>query len=297
MSKIWNALHEFTGRRSRAALGAVCVMVVVTGGAMSGPAVAAPDKPGTGTVESPNGRWPVNLRSGPSLRSAKVGRARHRDRVTIVCTTRGERVESRWGATDIWDKLDSGRWISDAFVDTGTNEPAAPDCGGGDTKPPKPSEPQKPDQPTKPDEPAPAPGAVEGEAAWEKQVLDLFNAERRKKGCQPLRVDERLTRAARLHNKDMRDRRFFDHFSPDGRDWEQRARAQGYQGEVSENIGMGAPDPREIMNGWMSSPGHRENLLNCSWKSTGIGALKGNPRRGNSLLDQGPWWTAMFGAR
>ncbi|MCM6774299.1 CAP domain-containing protein [Nocardia sp. CDC159] len=317
MSKIRKTWRGCTGRRSRAALGAVCVVAVVAGGVTAGSAVAEPDRAATGTVRSPNGRWPVNLRSGPSLKSAKVGRVRDGGRVTIVCTARGDRVEGRWGATDVWDKLDSGRWISDAFVDTGTNDPAAPDCSGGDPEPSKPEEPtgpdepSKPDKPTKPDEPTkpdkptipedpakPTPGAGEGESAWEKQVLDLVNAERRKKGCQPMRMDDRLTRAARLHNQEMRDRRYFNHISPDRSHPypEHRAKAQGYQGEVSENIGMGQTSPKEIMDGWMFSSGHRENMLNCSWKSAGVGALKGNSRRG-SLLDTGPWWTMMFGAR
>lgn len=301
VSKQWNAVRGFAGRRSWAAFGVMWVVAVVAGSAMAGPAVAEPDESVTGTVESPNGRWPVNVRSGPSLRSPKVGRVRHGGRVTIVCTARGDQVKGRWAATDVWDKLDSGRWISDAFVDTGTDEPAAPDCSGGDPEQPKPSEPTKPDppeKPEKPDEPAqPNPGA--GATAWEKQILDRTNAERAKIGCQPLRLDERLTRAARLHNKEMRDRRYFDHISPDRTHPypEHRAKAQGYQGEVSEIIALGASNPQEAMQGWMSSQGHREELLKCSWKSVGIGALKGDPSRGNSLLDQGPWWTQMFGTR
>ncbi|MFD6159814.1 CAP domain-containing protein [Nocardia sp. NPDC060256] len=261
---------------------------------MAGSSVAESDEPVIGTVQSPNGRWPVNVRSGPSLRSPKVGRVRHLNQVTIVCTARGERVNGKWGATDVWDKLDGDRWISDAFVDTGTNEPAAPDCSGSGPKPSEPAEPADPDSPTKPE-----PDAGTGATAWEKQVLDLTNTERRKKGCQPLRLDERLTRAARLHNQEMRDRRYFNHISPDPSHPypEHRAKAQGYQDDVTEIIALGATSPREAMQGWMSSSGHREELLNCSWKSVGIGALKGDSGRGNSLLDQGPWWTQMFGAR
>ncbi|MFI9402026.1 CAP domain-containing protein [Nocardia sp. NPDC052316] len=227
------------------------------------------------------------------MRSSKVGRVRHGARVRIVCTTRGDRVTGSWGATDVWDRLDSGRWISDAFVDTGTDEPAAPDCAGGDPEPSKPDVPTKP-EPEEPTKPVPGEGAT----AWEQQVLDLTNAERSKKGCQPLRLDERLTKAARLHNQEMRDRRYFNHISPDPghRYPEHRAKAQGYQAEVTEIIALGASSPREAMQGWMSSSGHREELLNCSWKSVGVGALPGTGR-GNSLLDTGPWWTQMFGAR
>jgi surface antigen len=40
-------------------------------------------------------------------------------------------VNGNWGPTSLWDKLDVGSFISDGFVFTGTNNPVAPDCGGG----------------------------------------------------------------------------------------------------------------------------------------------------------------------
>ncbi|WP_280406166.1 peptidoglycan DD-metalloendopeptidase family protein [Nocardia brasiliensis] len=70
----------------------------------------------------------VNLRSGPGTRNAIVGTVRDGDSVTIVCTARGDRLDGKWGPTDLWNKLDTGKWISDGFLYTGSNGPVAPDC-------------------------------------------------------------------------------------------------------------------------------------------------------------------------
>ncbi|GGM50354.1 hypothetical protein GCM10012275_21540 [Longimycelium tulufanense] len=81
----------------------------------------------TGTVRN-DGGW-VNLRSGPGTSYDKVGALRDGTVVEIACTARGEELTGPWNnKSDIWDRLPDGKWISDAFVDTGTNEPVAPSC-------------------------------------------------------------------------------------------------------------------------------------------------------------------------
>ncbi|WP_433659332.1 peptidoglycan DD-metalloendopeptidase family protein [Nocardia sp. CA-128927] len=90
-----------------------------------------------GTVRPfPDRNRNVNLRSGPGTRNSVVGAVRNGDVITITCTARGERLSGKWGATDLWNKLDNGKWISDGFVDTGSNGPVAPACQQNDT--PKP---------------------------------------------------------------------------------------------------------------------------------------------------------------
>ncbi|WP_167476504.1 CAP domain-containing protein [Nocardia arthritidis] len=250
-----------------------------------------PAGPASGTV-----RRGVNLRTEPSLDSPKVGQLPDGERVTIVCTTRGGQVNGIWGPTTVWNKLDTGRWASDGFIHTGTNNPVAPECPAGDRGP---TAPTTPVQPTPAPGPAPAPNPAprpnpnpaDGQTAWEQKVFEITNAERAKAGCKPLRIDERLTRAARLHNKDMRDRRFFSHNSPDGRGPGDRAKAQGYTGGVGENIAQGYRSPEDTMRGWMTSSGHRANILNCSYQTIGVGALD------NGRSGQGPLWTQVFGMR
>ncbi|WP_166677832.1 M23 family metallopeptidase [Amycolatopsis arida] len=91
-----------------------------------GPSDGEPALP-TGTVNSGN-YSSVNLRSGPGLSYDVVGTVSHGTVVRIACTARGDAVDGVWGRTDLWNKLDTGRWISDGFLDTGSNDPVAPAC-------------------------------------------------------------------------------------------------------------------------------------------------------------------------
>ncbi|GGS22519.1 M23 family metallopeptidase [Actinokineospora fastidiosa] len=88
------------------------------------------DTPGdypTGTVDAGSNTY-VNLRSGPGLNYTITGRANDGEVVSIVCTTRGGSVQGLWGTTDLWNRLPNGSFISDGFVNTGSNEPVAPAC-------------------------------------------------------------------------------------------------------------------------------------------------------------------------
>ncbi len=81
----------------------------------------------TGTVNA-GSNSSVNLRSGPGSSYDVVGTVQNGATVSISCTARGEAVEGVWGRTDLWNRLEDGKWISDGFVDTGSNEPVAAAC-------------------------------------------------------------------------------------------------------------------------------------------------------------------------
>ncbi|MEV5240268.1 CAP domain-containing protein [Streptomyces cinnamoneus] len=117
-------------------------------------------------------------------------------------------------------------------------------------------------------------------------VLALVNAERAKAGCRPLRASGTLTRLAQSFSDDMARRGFFDHTDPDGRTPWDRAGKRGIKNLGGENIARGHPDARTVMDAWMRSSGHRANILNCDYKSIGVGVHHG----GN-----GPYWTQDFG--
>ncbi|RAY15460.1 CAP domain-containing protein [Actinomadura craniellae] len=129
-------------------------------------------------------------------------------------------------------------------------------------------------------------GAPAGAAGPEGQVVRLTNAERAKAGCPALRVDARLTTSARRHSADMKARNYFSHTSPNGTDFAARIRAAGYPSPGAENIAMGYPTPAAVMKGWMNSPGHRANILNCKLRAIGTGVATGG---------RGPYWTQNFG--
>ncbi|MEU6480585.1 sigma-70 family RNA polymerase sigma factor [Streptomyces sp. NPDC047017] len=134
-----------------------------------------------------------------------------------------------------------------------------------------------------------APPAQPAPAGTVAQVLALVNKERANAGCGPLTEDPELEAAAQGHSDDMAARDFFDHTNPDGKDPGQRITAAGYTWSTyGENIARGQQTPASVMDSWMHSPGHRANILNCSFKNLGVGVHKGSG---------GPWWTQDFGAR
>lgn len=83
----------------------------------------------TGTTVNTGGyTGPYNLRSGPGTNYRVVGSIASNVSVNIVCTAQGTAVEGPYGVTRLWDNIGSGRWISDAFVYTGTSGAVAPSC-------------------------------------------------------------------------------------------------------------------------------------------------------------------------
>jgi uncharacterized protein YkwD len=100
----------------------------------------------------------------------------------------------------------------------------------------------------------------------------------------PLTMSPALRCAARLHSKDMIDRSYFSHTTPDGVTFSQRITQAGYSWRTAgENIALGYRTPREVVDGWMNSPGHCQNLMKSGFTQIGIGFYQGNS------------WTQNFG--
>ncbi|MGW3955312.1 CAP domain-containing protein [Streptomyces sp. NPDC004752] len=149
----------------------------------------------------------------------------------------------------------------------------------------KPSAPVAP-EPTEPTERTTAPATVSVQAAAEAEVLRLVNVERARAGCGALTANSALTRLAEAFSEDMAARGFFDHTDPDGATPWDRATEVGVTGLGGENIARGQADAAAVMKTWMDSPGHRANILNCDFKTLGVGVHLGSG---------GPWWTQDFG--
>ncbi|KUL39818.1 hypothetical protein ADL22_15380 [Streptomyces sp. NRRL F-4489] len=154
--------------------------------------------------------------------------------------------------------------------------PSAPPTGGTATTAPRPSA-------------TPTAGPVTGggaESAAEAEVVTLVNQERARAGCSPVTASGELAGLAQHFSDDMARRGFFSHTDPDGRTPWDRARAAGIPDLGGENIARGQADARSVMDSWMNSPGHRANILNCEYRTLGVGAHFG---------PGGPWWTQDFG--
>ncbi|MGW1912558.1 CAP domain-containing protein [Streptomyces sp. NPDC002076] len=130
------------------------------------------------------------------------------------------------------------------------------------------------------------PVAVSTADAAEAEVLKLVNQERAKVGCSPLAAQSSLTKLAESFSDDMAARDFFDHTDPDGKTPWDRAAAAGITDLGGENIARGQADAAAVMEAWMNSPGHRANILNCDFRTLGVGVHFGSG---------GPWWTQDFG--
>ncbi|MFC5055250.1 CAP domain-containing protein, partial [Saccharothrix xinjiangensis] len=147
---------------------------------------------------------------------------------------------------------------------------------------PQPQNQPKPQPQPQPDTPA----KTEVDIA-EARVFELTNAERAAQGCPALASDDKLATAARAHSADMAARNYFDHVSQDGRSFVDRVKAAGYPSPGAENIAAGQRTAESVVKGWMDSPGHRANILNCKLKALGVGMARGG--------SYGIYWTQNFG--
>lgn len=125
----------------------------------------------------------------------------------------------------------------------------------------------------------PAAGNLE---AIREATLCLVNEQRVERGERPLTFNARLERSAQGHTANMVVDDYFGHFGPDGRTPSARMREAGYiyssriGYEVGENIAWGTlylATPKSIVQAWMQSPGHRENILDARYRETAIGVL------------------------
>jgi uncharacterized protein YkwD len=103
---------------------------------------------------------------------------------------------------------------------------------------------------------------------FELEVVRLTNEERVSRGLRPLKVEAKM----------MYDARSWSHVQANSRMHHSR---MGY----GENVAYGQDTPREVMNAWMNSRGHRQNILNPSYSSIGVGAVSS----GRAIF-----WTQVF---
>lgn len=142
--------------------------------------------------------------------------------------------------------------------------------------------------------------AADNVAVVGQATLCLLNQERAANGVGPLVENPALSSASTGYSQRMVAQGFFAHESPDGGTLVDRLTAVGYLGAddasvVGENIGWGQASlatARSMVDAWMNSAGHRENLLSADYRQVGLGLALGTP------ADQtwGATYTTDFGA-
>ncbi|KGR78886.1 CAP domain-containing protein [Ureibacillus manganicus] len=139
----------------------------------------------------------------------------------------------------------------------------------------------KQEQVSKPTEPTSESAAVSN---FERQVVELTNVERSKAGLAPLEIHSPLMNVAEAKSVDMSNNNYFSHTSPTyGSPFDQIKAAGISYRAAGENIAQGQRTPQQVVQAWMASPGHRQNILNPSYTHIGVG-----------FVESGYYWTQQF---
>ncbi|MFU8834137.1 MAG: CAP domain-containing protein [Roseovarius sp.] len=126
--------------------------------------------------------------------------------------------------------------------------------------------------------------ALDGTASARDATADFgpgaqsrINADRAARDRGPLAVSVPLSRAAARHARDMALRGYFSHTGADGSTIAERVRREGYGFcFVAENIARGQATLDEVLLSWMSSDGHRRNILHDQAAEFGLARAPGN---------------------
>jgi uncharacterized protein YkwD len=139
---------------------------------------------------------------------------------------------------------------------------------------------------------------LENVSAVRQRVLTLANQARaRARRCgskqfaavPPLRSSQLLDQAALAHSRDMAGRNRLAHEGRDGSTPAQRVSRTQYRWRVvGENVASGPRTADEVMEGWLASPHHCENLMDARFTELGVGFVF------DPDSESGVYWTQVF---
>ncbi len=119
-----------------------------------------------------------------------------------------------------------------------------------------------------------------------REVVRLTNLERTKRGLDPLDINVELMKVAESKSLDMQQNKTMSHDSP---------KYGGLRGLLTyyavdcqmaaENIARGYRTAEQVVEGWMNSPGHRDNILTDEVTTIGVGVVE---------CETGPYWTQLL---
>jgi len=115
--------------------------------------------------------------------------------------------------------------------------------------------------------------------AYSDESLDLVNSIRARKGLSLLTYDSKAEKLANFRSTDMRDRNYFNHYSPEGNSPAYYAKKMGIKiKSLCENIACGHRTAISAFEAFMNSSGHRKNILYTKIKQMGAGTAYGGDR-------------------
>lgn len=107
--------------------------------------------------------------------------------------------------------------------------------------------------------------------------------------AEPLAWNCTLEDAARAHSTDMAELEFFSHTGPGGLEIGERVKNRGYNWlAVGENIAAGQSSVDDVVDGWLSSPGHCSNIMRAGFTEMGAARIEAPGS------EYSPYWTQVF---
>jgi uncharacterized protein YkwD len=130
-----------------------------------------------------------------------------------------------------------------------------------------------------------------------ENVISEINSIRVTNGLKPLKTDPALSNAATLKSNNMIDRGYFDHYAYGLTPW-MLITNSGYDYQYAgENLAMDFNTTEGMVNAWMNSPAHRQNILNKNFQDIGVGVVKGVFTTASGQSHKTTMVTQMFGKK
>ncbi len=140
--------------------------------------------------------------------------------------------------------------------------------------------------PSTPSEAKATPGPMVEDDPEIEKLVEAHNTIRDENELPPLTINPMLNAAARVHSLDMASHNLMAHEGSDGSTPSERIARQKYKYQkVAENVAQGYQTIDAVMEGWMNSPHHRENILG-EYKEIGAARVESE--------DGTPYWTVEF---
>ena len=118
-----------------------------------------------------------------------------------------------------------------------------------------------------------------------QQLVVLTNEKRQENGDLPLVLNDGLSQAAANKATDMFNKNYWSHNAPDGTTPWVFIKAAGYNYTYAgENLARGYNNASDVVNAWMASPEHRQNMLSPNYQNVGFSIETGNLGGENTVL-------------
>ena len=118
-----------------------------------------------------------------------------------------------------------------------------------------------------------------------ENLINLINQERTSRNIAPLSSNDELNNAADLKSNDMINRDYFDHYAFGLSPWDFISNSGYDYLYAGENLAMDFQTSEGMVNAWMNSTEHRENILNPNFTDIGIGVVKGEYTENDKTRD------------